>query len=132
MSSLREALESLAAGFAIDLVRAIQGSSLVELHREVAGTSKRERPLAQGVPLRAVGQRSQAMRQRRRSFEDIASALDRVVDTLRSQPSGLRAEQIRSMLHMQAKEMPRVLSEGLDQGKLRREGRKRATTYFAT
>jgi hypothetical protein len=32
---------------------------------------------------------------------------------------------------MQAKEMPRVLAEGLSKKKLKRRGRKRATTYTA-
>jgi hypothetical protein len=43
--------------------------------------------------------------------------------------SGLRAEQIRAQLGMQAKEMPRVLAEGLSKRKLKRRGQKRATTY---
>jgi hypothetical protein len=33
---------------------------------------------------------------------------------------------------MQAKEMPRVLSEGLAKKKLKKKGQKRATTYFAS
>jgi hypothetical protein len=44
---------------------------------------------------------------------------------------GLRAEQIRSELGMQAKELPRVLKEGLASKKLRSKGQKRATTYYA-
>jgi hypothetical protein len=45
--------------------------------------------------------------------------------------AGLRAEQIRAQLGMQAKEMPRVLAEGLSKRKLKRRGQKRATTYTA-
>jgi hypothetical protein len=54
-----------------------------------------------------------------------------VVSLVRSHKEGLRAEQIRSELGMQAKEMPRVLKEGLVKRKLRSKGQKRATTYFA-
>jgi hypothetical protein len=129
MSSLRESLQSLAAGFAIDLVRAIQGASLAELHSEVAGVVKRERS-AQETSLKAV-MRSNGGRLPRRSTDDIAGALNRVVDVLRGHDGGLRAERIREMLCMQSKELPRVLSEGLGRGKLRKEGQKRATTYFA-
>jgi hypothetical protein len=45
--------------------------------------------------------------------------------------AGYRAEQIRKTLKMQAKEMPRVLSEGLATHKLKKRGQKRATTYTA-
>ena len=43
----------------------------------------------------------------------------------------MRAEQIRSELGMEAKEMPRILSEGLATRRLRKRGQKRATTYYA-
>ena len=42
-----------------------------------------------------------------------------------------RAEEIRSKLGMQAKEMPRILKQGLAAKKLTSKGHKRATTYFA-
>jgi hypothetical protein len=45
---------------------------------------------------------------------------------------GLRAEQIREELGLQAKELPRVLKEGLSSRKLKSKGQKRATTYFAS
>ena len=44
---------------------------------------------------------------------------------------GLRAEEIRANLGMEAKELPRVLKEGLAKKKLRSKGQKRATTYTA-
>jgi hypothetical protein len=43
----------------------------------------------------------------------------------------LRAEEIRQALQMEAKEMPRVLKEGLAKKKLKAKGQKRATTYSA-
>jgi len=70
-------------------------------------------------------------RLKRRSAEDIADALGSVVALLKKNKTGLRAEQIREQLAMQAKEMPRVLKEGLAKRSLRSKGRKRATTYFA-
>jgi energy-converting hydrogenase A subunit M len=130
MSSLRASLESLAASFAHDLVRAIQGSSLEELRSEVAGASRRGRPAASAPP-KAV-KRAKGGRLSRRSAEDIAAALEKIVGLLKKHTEGLRAEQIRKALHMQAKEMPRVLSEGLGKKKLKKKGQKRATTYFAS
>jgi len=67
----------------------------------------------------------------RRSAEDIVEILDSVVALVKRHAEGLRAEQIRSELGMQAKELPRVLKEGLASRKLRSKGQKRATTYYA-
>ncbi len=56
--------------------------------------------------------------------EDISALLAR-------HPEGLRAEQIRAELGVQAKELPRPLADGLTEGRLSKTGQKRATTYFA-
>ncbi|HEY4015776.1 MAG TPA: hypothetical protein VGM06_20690 [Polyangiaceae bacterium] len=50
---------------------------------------------------------------------------------MKKHKEGLRAEQIRSELGLQAKEMPRILKEGLGKKSLKAKGQKRATTYFA-
>ena len=71
-------------------------------------------------------------RLKRRGPEDIAKELDRVVHLVKKHKDGLRAEQIRTDLGMQAKEMPRILKEGLSQKRLKAKGQKRATTYFAS
>jgi hypothetical protein len=70
-------------------------------------------------------------RHARRSKEDIAEALARIVALVKQHKEGLRGERIREQLGMQSKEMPRVLKEGLASKVLRAKGRKRATTYFA-
>jgi hypothetical protein len=70
-------------------------------------------------------------RLKRRSPEQIAIAVADIVDLLRKHPDGLRAEQIRVELDLEAREMPRVLREGFDKKLLRCTGQKRATTYFA-
>lgn len=134
MSSLRTSLESLAASFATDLVRAIQASSLEELRSEVFGGARRGRPATAGATPGTVtrGRPTKAGRLHRRSPEDIAAALDKIVGMLKKHNGGLRAEQIRAALHMQPKEMPRVLAEGLGNRKLKKKGQKRATTYFAS
>jgi hypothetical protein len=70
-------------------------------------------------------------RLRRRSPGEIAKALAAVVALVKKNPKGLRAEQIRDRLKMEAKEMPRVLQEGLGKRALKRKGQKRSTTYTA-
>ena len=67
----------------------------------------------------------------RRSAEEIEATLEKIVALLKKHKDGLRAEEIRKSLAMQAKEMPRILKEGLSTKKLTSKGQKRATTYFA-
>jgi hypothetical protein len=67
----------------------------------------------------------------RRSADEIAKALAKVVALVKSDTGGLRAEQIRERLGMASKEMPRVLKEGLAKKVLKSKGVKRSTTYTA-
>jgi hypothetical protein len=62
--------------------------------------------------------------------DDIEQVVERIVSLLRQSPKGLRAEQIREKLALQAKELPRPLKEALDSGRLGKSGQKRATTYY--
>jgi hypothetical protein len=57
--------------------------------------------------------------------------VDLVTKLVKSRPKGLRAEEIRKMLGLDVREVPRILKEGLAKKKLRSTGQKRATTYFA-
>jgi hypothetical protein len=50
---------------------------------------------------------------------------------VKTHKNGMRAEEIRSALGMQSKEMPRILKQGVASKKLTTKGQKRATTYFA-
>ncbi len=120
-TSLRSRLGELASAFAASVVDAIRGSSVEELFAQ----STTGRPgLARVVPAgRSAG------RLPRRSGKDIASVIDQIVDLLRRHPEGLRAEEIRSALDFEAKEMPRPLREGLEGGRFTKSGQKRATTY---
>ena len=134
MSSLKTRLDSLASTFATEVVRAIQSASLEELLGEVGGVRRGPgRPngsTAAAAAPRAKGGRKSG-RLPRRSADDIAKTLERVVSLVKRHKNGMRAEQIRTVLRMQAKEMPRVLKEGLSKKMLKSKGQKRATTYFA-
>jgi hypothetical protein len=100
-----------------------------------AATSRRTRgqpwPERASAPSHARGGRRGSGRLKRRSAADIEKALGAVVSLVEKRPKGLRAEEIRTKLGMEAKEMPRVLGEGLATHKLRKRGHKRATTYYA-
>lgn len=129
--SLRSQLTELADSFANAVLSAIRSASLEELLAE-SGGSRRGAPRAAGPARPAVraGRGSSSGRLPRRSAEDIAQVLDSVVSLVKRHKEGLRAEQIREELGLQAKELPRVLKEGLSSRKLKSKGQKRATTYF--
>ena len=130
---LKSALESLASSFASSVLDAIKGASLEELLAESTGGPRRgpgRPPGSNAVSAPRVARTTRSGRLKRRSAEDIAAALDKVVALVKTKKDGLRAEQIRKTLKMQSKEMPRVLQQGLAKKKLRSKGQKRATTYF--
>ena len=138
--SLRTKLDALAAQFAADIMAAVHGSSLQDLMAAQGGggvgaKGRLGRPRGGGgqpdplaVPMAKTGKGG---RLARRSSEDIAAALGDVVALVRKHAGGLRAEQIRTSLGLQSKEMPRVLKEGLATKMLSKKGQKRATVYFA-
>jgi hypothetical protein len=132
-STLRNRLNDLAASFSAGVLDAIRGASLEELLSESSGGKSRARLPAPGAVAASVGptRRRRSGRLPRRSAGDISQAVERIVGLLGDNPGGLRAEQIRQKLGLQAKELPRPLKEGLEGGRLSKVGRKRATTYFA-
>jgi hypothetical protein len=139
MPTLKAQLQSLAHAFVEQVVEAIRGTSLQELVSNGAGTvgsGRRARAAAGGGgqpdPLSIPTQPTRKSgRLPRRSAEEIAKRLDKIVLLVKTQKNGLRAEEIRSKLGMEPREMPRILKEGLSKKKLTSKGQKRATTYFA-
>lgn len=124
MSNLKSAISQLAEEFAAAVLAAIRSASLDDLLAQTHGG--RGGRLGGGVRAgRGDGRRI------RRSAADIASTVDAIESLLARHPEGLRAEQIRKELDLEAKELPRPLSEGLAQKRFAKEGQKRATTYFA-
>ena len=134
--SLRSKLNELAVRFADEVVRAIRSSSLEELLAQAGGGGASRR--GPGRPRGSAGAASEPTasgrasgRLPRRSAEEIAAELERVVALVKKSKVGLRAEEIRAALKMQPKEMPRILKEGLSAKVLKSKGQKRATTYTA-
>jgi hypothetical protein len=134
MPTLRSQLDALAANFAKEILAALQGASLQELLSPGAAATGNGRPRAPMAKAAAAtppkGARSSG-RLRRRSPEEIHAILNKIVLLVKTHKEGMRAEEIRARLGMQAKEMPRILKEGISAKKLSSKGQKRATTYFA-
>jgi hypothetical protein len=140
-SSLQSAIADLASSFTASVVSAIRGASLQDIlnhtqaspakrgpgrPRGSSAKAKNAKPARTPAPTRIAKGRLQ-----RRSPADIAKALGHVVALVKSNKAGLRSEQIRKRLGLQAKEMPRVLKEGLAKRVLKSKGQKRSTTYSA-
>jgi hypothetical protein len=142
MSSLRQKLNDLASIFADGVLDAIRVASIDELAGQSghagqvgrggrrsarAGAGMTEGALAGGG---AGAGRRRTGRLARRSATDIAGVVEQIAELLRAAPKGMRAEEIRQTLGLQAKELPRPLKEAVKAGRLGKSGEKRATTYF--
>lgn len=135
MSNLRATIEDLSSRFAANLIEALRGASIDEILSLSSGGGARRpgRPARAEAPAAAPAtrRRGRGGRLPRRSPSDIAGMVDAIADLLAKHPNGLRAEQIRAQLDVEAKELPRPLSDGVKAGRLTKQGQKRATTYFA-
>jgi DNA invertase Pin-like site-specific DNA recombinase len=132
MTTLRSQLTELAQSFADSVISAIRGASLQDLLSERAGQrSARAAKDGEDGATRTRPGRQKPGRLRRRTPEEIGKAVDLVTKLVKSQPKGLRAEEIRKKLGLDVREVPRILKEGLAKKQLRSKGQKRATTYFA-
>jgi hypothetical protein len=125
--SLQKSIEEQAVQFAQAIIAALRTASIDEL---VGFTGSRAPRATSGAPVAAPrATRLRGGRLARRSADDIAGALDRIVAVLTAHPEGMRAEAIRAELGLDAKELPRPVAEGLATGRLTKRGQKRATTY---
>jgi hypothetical protein len=148
MTNLRSALRDIATTFAVGVYNAVRSASLDELRagideddlRGSGGTVRAAGAKTNGAaastrpawtPSSPSSPHSPSARLPRRSGEEIAKALDQIVALVKKNKEGLRAEQIRAQLGLQAKELPRILKEGIATKKLKTRGQKRATTYLA-
>lgn len=147
MPNLRSTLSDLASNFADAVLHAIRSASIADLHAGGEPVSRARRGRAgggrgsNGGDAHVVGRESSAPatkgksagkgRLGRRTPEEIAKTLDRVVGVLKAtRGKGLRSEEIQKALKLDRREMPRVLGEGLSKKKLKSKGKRRSTTYF--
>jgi hypothetical protein len=134
MSNLKSTIEDLATDFAMSIISALRAASIDELTgvSGLTGGSPRGRaPRAAAAPAEPVAKkRGRGGRLGRRSTADIGRMIEDVVSLLQRSPEGLRAEEIRKALDCEAKELPRPLADALAEGRIKKSGQKRATTYF--
>ncbi|WP_394837978.1 hypothetical protein LVJ94_13790 [Pendulispora rubella] len=136
---LKNQINKLAEDFAQGVLAAMRSASLDELvgagARTASAPAKSKaaaaapRPARGGAP--AKSPRGRGGRLHRRSDEEIGAVGDNIIGLLKAHPEGLRAEQIRAELGLEAKELPRPLKDLVAGKKVKTKGQKRATTYFA-
>lgn len=147
--NLQDRIDAAAHDFNAAILAAIQGATLEELStlsfrpivvngathtngRTVRAPRVVSKPSAKAANGAKAAKAAKATgRLPRRSAEEIAACVDRVVALLKKEPNGMRAEHIREKLGLQTKEMPRILKQGVASKKLKSTGQKRATTYSA-
>lgn len=132
MPDIKQQIDTLTSTFVDGLLQALRSSSVDELFSLSGETSSRKaRAVTSSKPAKAVKAAKVAKPGRlvRRSPEDIAKVVDQMSTLLAKHPDGLRSEQIRELLKLESKEMPRPLGEALASGLLVAKGQKRATVY---
>src|SRR6266568_2895728 len=119
MSTLRTSISDLASQFAAGVLSAIRGASLEDILAETnrsGGAVRRGpgRPKGSGASAAASAssaeeasgkRRGRRGRLGRRSASDIGALVERIVTLLNANPKGLRAEEIRAKLGLEAKEL---------------------------
>jgi hypothetical protein len=140
MSTLKSTIESLAQAFAQQVLTAIRSSSLEDILGQAAGATRTAKvtkgtrtakATRTATPEPAKAPRRRRGRLARRSSDQIQAQLTTVVALLKKSPKGLRSEEIRDVLKLDRREVPRVLAEGLKGKAIRKSGAKRATVYRA-
>jgi hypothetical protein len=135
MSALRRAIATLAEEFANQVVAALRSASFGDIAALSGNTPVRRGPgrppknAAAASPAPAT--RGRRGGRRRRTNADLEALGGRIVETVRGSANGMRAEAIRDALGVARKELPRAISQLLATGALKKQGQRRATTYFA-
>jgi hypothetical protein len=134
--TLRTQLDTLASRLASEIMATVRDASLQELagsggRGDGNGRTPRVATGSSQADLEVLEKKGMPARLPRCSPAEIAKVLGKIVLLVKTRKDGMRSEEIRSTLGMQAKEMPRILREGIASNKLTSKGNKRATTYFA-
>lgn len=135
--TLKNTIESLAQDFAVGVLAAIRSASLQDILAETGakngqlsfnvGSAKGAKGASSGKG-NGKGARVTAPVGKGKSGGDTISA---ITSLLSSTPAGLRAEQIRTHLKLDKPTVTKALTQALATGSVKKQGQKRATTYFA-
>lgn len=132
-STLQSKIQTMASDFANTIMEIVLSSPLEEIVGVKSGKSgsKATAALTPAETSKAP-KKGKKGRLARRSEEDIAKVVASIVGLVNSKPNGLRAEQIKEKLGLEAKELPRPLADALASKQISKSGNKRATTYFGS
>jgi hypothetical protein len=119
MSTLHATLESLAKKFAADIVKALRSLSLDDLLAESRSAA----------PRASANAKSAGVKRTRASGS--ATTVDAIVSELKKHKAGLRAEHLRKALGASKPAFNYYAAKAISEKKIRKTGKKRATTYFA-
>ncbi|MBX3210195.1 MAG: hypothetical protein KF764_34505 [Labilithrix sp.] len=129
--SLQKAIESRLQAHvqraAAEILDVLKGATLQELLAFSAGT-KTAPTTTSSKTMRGSGSGALG----RRTPQEIEDTMLSIAALLGNSPKGLRAEQIKEALNVEAALLPRPLEVGLESGQIVKTGQKRSTTYFLT
>lgn len=128
MNSLQQKIQDLATAFANDLLRALRSIPLSELAADGEGPKVKVSRDSSKFVLPAKAKKGGG-RLARRSPDQIAKAVEKIVALLKEHPEGLGAERIRELSKIDRRELGRPIADALATGKIWKEGEKRATVY---
>jgi len=149
-TSLKTQLDTLAASFAQSILLALREATLDELAGAKAVSAPARAAAASSAVAPKKGSSSAAPPRKkvgpakkgkapsgkggarvRRSAEQLGGTVDRIVDALRSNPSGLRSEHLQVTLGLKKAALVGPLRAALADKRISKQGERRATTYFA-
>lgn len=133
--TLKLTIESLAADFARGVLTALRTASLQDILAQSNASASTKATSAKALGA-ALGQKRGPGRPAKNAGKASAVAasgdsLASVVSLLSSKPEGLRAEDIRKTLGIDKPTVTKILKKALATKALKKQGQKRATTYFA-
>lgn len=126
-TSLRTTIHELSRAFAAQLLDALRATSLDEILAEARGGAPAKKTGKAAAPAKAPA------RTRATTVQQIVSTVtvDAIVSILKKHKGGLRAELLRKELGAAKPAFNYHASKAIAEGKIRKTGQKRATTYFA-
>jgi hypothetical protein len=119
MSTLQNTIGNLATQFANGVLAAIRTASLEDILAESNGAPSKRGP---GRPAKGASASTTA---------SSGDAIGAITALLATKPEGLRAEQIRAALKLDKPTVTKALTKALASKAVKKQGQKRATTYFA-
>ena len=128
--TLHAHLQSLASQFVSEILSALQTATLSELQGTGIRLAPPTLPRVHGDRPAPSPATTSTGRLKRRTLEEVQAVVGQLVTLLGKHPAGLRAEQIRTLMSLDVREVPRILKEAVGgKGVKILSGRKRSTLY---